>query len=41
MFKNTEFNKNISKWDVSNVEDMRRMFDDSPLEKNLPKWYKE
>jgi len=24
---------------VSNVEDMSYMFDGSPLENNLPKWY--
>ena len=33
-------NGDISNWDVSNVKDMSYMFDDSPLEKNPPKWYK-
>ena len=33
-------NGDISKWDVSKVKDMSYMFDESPLEKNPPKWYK-
>ena len=40
MFYNSKFNGDISKWDVSNVKDMACMFDNSPLEINLPKWYK-
>lgn len=32
MFKWSEFNKDISKWNVSNVKDMDEMFKDSPLE---------
>ena len=40
MFAYTEFNGDISNWDVSNVTDIRHMFDKSPLEKNQPKWYK-
>ena len=40
MFAYTEFNGDISNWDVSNVTDIRHMFDKSPLEKNPPKWYK-
>ena len=40
MFAYSEFNTDISKWDVSNVEKMRNMFYDSPLQKNPPKWYK-
>ena len=37
---NKKFNGDISKWDVSKVKFMKHMFDDSPLEKNPPKWYK-
>ena len=40
MFWLSKFNGDISKWDVSNVKDMILMFDDCPLEKNPPKWYK-
>ena len=40
MFAYSKFNGDISKWDVSNVKNMRYMFYDSPLEKNPPKWYK-
>ena len=41
MFRGSNFNGDISNWDVSNVKYMRNMFDESPLEKNQPKWYKE
>ena len=41
MFAYSEFNGDISKWDVSNVVDIRHMFENSPLEKNPPKWYKD
>jgi surface protein len=34
MFYDSQFNGDISKWNVSNVEDMSFMFADSPLEKN-------
>ena len=43
MFYHSRFtgeNGDISKWNVSNVKVMNRIFDDSPLEKNPPKWYK-
>ena len=40
MFNNSDFNGDISKWNVSNVKDMRSMFYNSPLQKNPPKWYK-
>ena len=43
MFEESKFtgeNGDISNWDVSNVEYMYCMFDNSPLEKNPPKWYK-
>ena len=36
----SSFNGDISNWDVSNVKTMNSMFYGSPLEKNLPKWYK-
>ena len=41
--KGSCFNGDISNWDVSNVTDMRSMFDDSPLKENdnLPVWYEE
>ena len=40
MFYWSKFNGDISNWDVSNVEYMDGIFEDSPLEKNPPKWYK-
>lgn len=40
MFEYSEFNGDISKWNVSNVKDMDNIFIDSPLEKKPPKWYK-
>ena len=43
MFKYSSFtgeNGDISNWDVSNVVNMDGIFEDSPLEKNPPKWYK-
>ena len=36
----SKFKGDISKWDVSNVKKKSSMFQDSPLEKNPPKWYK-
>ena len=41
MFMKSNFNGDISNWDVNNVKNMRWMFENSPLEKNPPKWYKE
>ena len=41
MFYKSNFNGDISNWDVSNVEYMNYMFYNSPLQKNPPKWYKE
>lgn len=41
MFQNSEFNGDMSNWDVSKVENMAGMFDGCPLLKNPPKWYKE
>ena len=37
----TSFNQDISGWDVSKVENMSGMFNNTPLKKNnkLPKWY--
>ena len=40
IFDKSNFNGDISEWDVSNVESMNSMFYDSPIEKNPPKWYK-
>ena len=40
MFCYSEFNVDISNWDVSNVKDMSFMFNNTPLEKNPPKWHK-
>ena len=34
MFKNSQFNKNISNWDVLNVTDMRYLFDGSQFNKD-------
>ena len=39
-FAYSKFNGDISKWDVSNVKRTGLMFNNSPLEKNPPKWYK-
>ena len=38
VFYNSPFNGDISGWDVSNVEDMRYMFDDSDFNGNISKW---
>ena len=40
IFYLSKFNGDISNWNVSNVENMVTMIDNSPLEKNPPKWYK-
>ena len=40
MFYDSKFNRDISKWDVSNVINMSYMFDNCPLENNPPAWYK-
>ena len=40
LFESTNFNGNISKWNVSNVNYMGGMFYNSPLKNNPPKWYK-
>ena len=41
LFDRSEFNGDISNWNVSNVYDMSYMFTTSPLAINKPKWYKE
>ena len=41
LFCRSNFNGDISEWDVSNVKNMFSMFNCTPLEKNPPKWYKE
>ena len=40
MFYESSFNRDISKWNVSNVKNMNWMFNGTPLYKNPPKWYK-
>ena len=41
MFTDSVFNGDISKWNVSNVENMSHMFKHTPLENNEPDWYKD
>ena len=41
LFSDSEFNGDISKWNVSNVEDMECVFNRSPLKGNEPDWYKD
>ena len=41
MFYKSNFNGDISKWDISNVERMDDMICGSPLEGNEPDWYKD
>ena len=41
LFCRSNFNGDISEWDVSKVKNMWYMFLGSPLEKNPPKWYKQ
>ena len=38
MFSNSLFNGDISKWDVSNVEDMYAMFSNSLFNGDISKW---
>lgn len=40
VFEGSQFKGDLSKWDVSNVEDMKYMFKNCPLENNPPAWYK-
>ena len=41
MFNGCEkFNSDLSKWDVSSVEDMRSMFHNCKSLKQIPSWYK-
>ena len=35
-----KFNSDLSKWDVSGVEDMEDMFNDCKSLKQIPSWYK-
>ena len=39
MFSFSQFDGDISKWNVSNVKLMNGMFKDSPLQNNTPAWY--
>ena len=41
LFDNSNFNGDISKWNIKRVENMFNMFSNSPLESNPPKWYKD
>ena len=38
MFEDSEFNGDISKWDVSNVEKMGGMFSNSCFNGDISKW---
>jgi surface protein len=38
MFDNSQFNGDISSWDVSNVTDMGGMFGDSKFDGDISKW---
>ena len=40
LFEESEFNGDISKWNVSNVKNMSNVFAGSPLEGKEPSWYK-
>ena len=40
MFYASKFNGDISNWNINKDADMRWMFNDCPLKKNPPKWYK-
>ena len=38
MFFNSDFNQDISKWNVSNVGNISRMFEDSKFNKDISNW---
>ena len=38
MFSGSKFNKDISKWDVSNVTNMDEMFANSEFNQNISNW---
>ena len=38
MFRDSSFNGDISKWDVSNAEDIRQMFAYSKFDKDISMW---
>ena len=38
MFKESQFNKDISNWDVSSVTNMNRMFVDSNFNQDISTW---
>ena len=40
MFKYSDIDINLDDWDIPKETFTREMFDDCPLEKNPPKWYK-
>jgi hypothetical protein len=41
MFAHSNFNGDLSKWKVKIATNIRGIFDDCPLRKNPPTWYKE
>ena len=38
MFRGSKFNQDISKWDVSNVDEMGWMFEDSQFNQDISNW---
>jgi hypothetical protein len=40
MFRDSQFNGDISEWNMSSVRDISLMLDGCPLRDNPPKWYK-
>ena len=38
MFRNSKFNQDISNWDVSNVKNMKSIFQESKFNKDISKW---
>jgi surface protein len=38
MFEDSEFNQDISSWDVSNVTNMKQMFADSNFNQDISNW---
>jgi surface protein len=38
MFKTSDFNGDLSKWDVSNVEDMYEMFEQTNFNNDISNW---
>ena len=38
MFQDSKFNRDIGRWDVSNVTNMYCMFENSPFNKDISSW---